>query len=105
MHAIPDRHPATPIALRRNDAPHQTHPRPSDRDFYSTLFLSFGPLSAALGWLAFNSVGAVLILAGLAAIVIGAGLLPSRTRILVALFGIALGLWPLTVAIPLAWLL
>ncbi len=76
----------------------------SERDFYSTLFLSFGPLSAAVGWLAFNSVGAALVLGGIAAIVIGAGLLPSRNRILVALIGIALGLWPLTVLAPLAWL-
>lgn len=104
MHAQPDRYPSTPIALRRNSATHTAHPRPSDRDFYSTLCLVAGPLAAALGRLAFNGVGPVLILAGLAAIVIGAALPPSRTRIIVALIGISLGLWPLTVAIPLAWL-
>ena len=75
-----------------------------DRTFYSTLCLTFGPVSAALGWLAFNSVGAVLVIGGVVAIVAGAGLRPNPTRGIVALGGIALGLWPITVLAPFAWL-
>ena len=93
-----------PSARRASQRPNAASHRADDRNFYSTLFLTFGPLSAALGWLAFNGIGAALLLGGIAATVLGAGLRPSRNRILVALIGIALGLWPITVLAPLAWL-
>jgi len=101
------RTPTTTAAqiVHSDSADHGAGATGGDRDFYSTLFLTFGPLSAALGWLAFNSVGAVLVLGGVAATLVGAGLRPNRTRVLVARLGITLGLWPITVRTPLAWLI
>ena len=104
MHAESHKPSPRRASHRPHAASHRADTRADDRDFYSTLSLTFGPLSAALGWLAFNSVGAALVLGGIAAIVVGAAMLPSRTRIIVALLGIALGLWPITVRTPLAWL-
>lgn len=77
----------------------QTRPNPSsnDRIFYSSLLLVFGPLALALGWLAFSSVGALMMLAGIAAIPFGFALRPTRARAIALVAGLALGLWPLTI--------
>ncbi|MSQ31032.1 MAG: hypothetical protein EXR63_05380 [Dehalococcoidia bacterium] len=68
-----------------------------DRDtrrFVSTLLLVAGPAGGALGWLAFNAVGAAVIFGGSGATVAGVLLWPSWRRGATAIGGLALGWWP-----------
>ena len=71
---------------------------PDGRTFTSTLLLVAGPVGAALGWMAFNDVGAAMVLSGWGATVAGFLLRPTWLRGTFALFGLLFGCWPWVLA-------
>jgi hypothetical protein len=74
---------------------------PADRRFYGILLLAFGPLFIAGGWLAsFTLVGAVLIFAGAAMLLVAPILLRSFKVTLLSLGLVGLGWgWPWIVSL------
>lgn len=75
-------------------SPHDTTSVSDGRTFTATLLLIVGPAAAALGWMAFNDVGAAMLLSGWAATVVGLLLRPSWLRGVLALVGLLVGCWP-----------
>ena len=67
---------------------------PDGRTFTSTLLLIVGPVGAALGWMAFNEVGAATVVAGWVATVLGFLLSPTWLRGVFAVLGLLVGWWP-----------
>lgn len=58
-------------------SPRSDYGVPDGRTFTSTLLLVVGPAAGALGWLAFNDVGAATVVAGWGATVVGFLLRPA----------------------------
>ena len=69
----------------------------NDRAFYAWVLIVFGTLAGALGWLAFGF-GLAITAVGVPMIIVGLGLSPRPKTLLAAATGLALSLWPATIA-------